>query len=169
MVWACGPVALAGLCLCATRTPLVLCNLSESLPIGLYRRVHAPIRPGVIIAFHVPDAGRAYAAKALPARLATSILKPVVATAGAVACADRSGIKVGPRVFGPIAQSDRRGVTLPHWRGCRMLLAGESLVVSVRIHNSFDSRYYGPVPARDVLGVYRPFWTVDHRPGERQR
>jgi type IV secretory pathway protease TraF len=37
----------------------------------------------------------------------------------------------------------------------------EYVVFSNRIPNSFDSRYYGPVHRRDILGVYAPIWIWD--------
>lgn len=149
------PLALGSLWLTA---PVMLLNTSPSEPIGLYRRIWAAPAPGRLIAFQPPPQGRAYRRKiqARPAR--GSILKTIVAGEGAKVCAG-ARLSVDGRVLGPIAARDRAGRVLPHWRGCRRLAAGEYLVFSDRIPNSFDSRYYGPVRRGEILGVYAPLWT----------
>jgi conjugative transfer signal peptidase TraF len=138
--------------------PLVLLNTSPSEPFGLYRRVTAAPAPGVLIAFRPPQAAMGYLRIALPGRARGSILKAVAAGEGTRVCADAQLVVEG-RVLGPIAAHDRAGRPLPRWRGCRRLSAGEYVVFSDRIPNSFDSRYYGPVGAADILGVYAPLWT----------
>jgi len=162
MVWSAGPALLAAMAFAlsaqAGRRPLVLFNSSESVPMGFYWRIRAPVRPGELIAFRVPPAGRAYAAAHLPARLRTSILKPVVAGQGVQVCADGRRLTIDGRDVAVIADQDRHGVALPHWAGCRILGADEVFVLSTRIPNSYDSRYYGPVSRSDVLGVYALLW-----------
>jgi conjugative transfer signal peptidase TraF len=138
--------------------PLVLLNTSPSEPVGLYRRAAAQPAPGALIAFRPPPAAMLYLRHAQPGRARGSILKTVAAGQGALACAD-DGLSIDGRALGAIADRDRAGRRLPHWRGCRRLGAGEYVVFSGRIPNSFDSRYYGPVRASEVLGVYAPIWT----------
>lgn len=149
------PLALGSLWLTA---PVVLLNTSPSEPIGLYRRIRAAPAPGRLIAFQPPPAALDYLQVALPGRARGSILKMVVAGEGAQACADTQ-LTVEGRVLGPVVARDRAGRVLPYWRGCRRLTAGEYLVFSGRIPNSFDSRYYGPVRRGEILGVYAPLWT----------
>jgi type IV secretory pathway protease TraF len=169
MVWSAGPAVIAAMALAlsaqAGRSPLVLFNSSQSVPTGFYRRIRAPVRPGELIAFRVPPAGRAYAAAHLPARLRTSILKPVVAGPGAQVCADRRRLTIDEQDVAIIADRDRHGVALPHWTGCRILGADEVFVLSTRIPNSYDSRYYGPVSGPDILGVYALLWRPWAAPG----
>jgi type IV secretory pathway protease TraF len=163
IAWFIGPTLVAALSMGLARAPaapVVLFNGSDSVPKGFYRRVDAPVRPGVLIAFHVPMAARAYAARYLPARLRTSILKPAAAVRGASVCAVGPRLVIDGRTAAWISERDRRGVVLPRWQGCRRLGADEVFVLSTRIPNSFDSRYFGPVPASDVLGIYRPLWTL---------
>lgn len=141
-----------------TPAPMILLNTSPSEPLGLYRRVAAAPAVGRLIAFRPPQASMGYLRIALPGRARGSILKGVVAGEGALACAGKT-LSVDGRVLGPIAIRNRGGRPLPRWRGCRRLAAGEFIVFSGRIPNSFDSRYYGPVRQAEILGVYAPLWT----------
>lgn len=145
--------------------PVVLVNGSASEPPGLYVASRRPAAVGERIAFRIPEPGRAYAARYLPARLRSSILKTVIAGAGDRVCADENRLVVNGHALAPISRQDRRGVALPRWHDCRVLRGGEFFVYSGRIANSFDSRYYGPVPATDVIGVYRPLSAFEGAPG----
>jgi len=139
--------------------PAVLYNPSPSEPPGLYWLSTLPPAPGRVIAFHVPQKGRAYASTHLRYVMRNAILKEIAAGEGAVVC-DRDGIvSIDGQVRGWVAPTDRHGVPLPHWTGCQRLQKGQYFVLSNRIPNSFDSRYYGPVSQSEVIGVYRPFWT----------
>ena len=142
--------------------PLVY-NDSASVPLGFWWRVggqETALRPGMVIGFRPPAAGRTYVAANLPQYLHDElILKYVVATAGARICRDAAGaFSVDGRVLGRALKADKHGNPLPAWQGCRMLPAGSVAVFSSRIPNSYDSRYYGAVPARDIKAVYRPLW-----------
>lgn len=87
------------------------------------------------------------------------ILKEIVADSGSMVCERGDQVLIDGVVRGHVAQRDHNGVPLPHWAGCRQLHSGEYFALSNRIPNSFDSRYYGPVKASDILGVYAPVWT----------
>ncbi len=136
--------------------PALLINSSASEPPGLYVASRRPATRGERIAFRIPESGRAYAARHMPERLRSSVLKTIIAAEGDQVCADQGRLIVNGRDLGPIWPRDRQGRALPQWRECRALHRDEFFVFSARISNSFDSRYYGPVPARDVIGVYRP-------------
>lgn len=143
-------------------TPLTH-NDSASVPLGFWWRIGGPamaLRPGMVIGFRPPAAGRAYVAAHMPQYLHDElILKYVVATAGARICRDAQGaFSVNGRVLGRALKADEHGNPLPAWQGCRTLPTGSIAVFSGRIPNSYDSRYYGAVPARDIKAVYRPLW-----------
>lgn len=149
------PLPLAGATRLAPK-PALLINSSASEPPGLYVARHRPLARGERIAFRIPEPGRAYAARHMPERLRSSILKTIIASDGDQVCAAQGRLIVNGRDLGPIWPHDRLGRPLPQWRECRALHRGEFFVFSARIPNSFDSRYYGPVLASDVIGVYRP-------------
>jgi len=142
--------------------PLVY-NDSASVPLGFWWRTGGPgmpLRPGMVIGFRPPAAGRAYVAVHMPQYLRDElILKYVVATAGGRICRDAEGaFSVDGRVLGRALTADEHGNPLPAWQGCRTLAVGSAAVFSSRIPDSYDSRYYGAVPARDIEAAYRPLW-----------
>jgi len=150
---------MVGLSVFVRPTPLLLYNPSPSEPIGFYRASSAAPTLGQLISFKVPELGRAYAAQHLAYVLRYSILKEIAAGQGSTVCVDHAVLSIDGRARAKIADHDRQGAQLPHWQGCRRLGAGEYFVFSNRIPNSYDSRYYGPVSSRQVLGVYTPLWT----------
>jgi conjugative transfer signal peptidase TraF len=159
------PFALASI---LVARPVLLLNTSASEPVGVYVATDAKPAPGARIAFRIPEPGRAYAARSLPERLRSSELKTVLAGEGDKACTLGGRLVINGQDLAPIVARDSRGGALPHWRDCRALKSEEYFVFSGRIPNSFDSRYYGPVPARDVIGVYRPLSASETVPrGER--
>jgi conjugative transfer signal peptidase TraF len=139
--------------------PALLYNPSPSEPTGLYRLSESSPAPGRIIAFKVPDAGRVYANAHLGSIARTAILKEIAAGQGALVCELDGTVSIDGRVRGSVAATDRQGVSLPHWSGCQRLQKGQYFVLSNRIPNSFDSRYYGPVSEADLVGVYQALWT----------
>ena len=147
------PIAVAA---ALSSKPVLLINTSASEPTGVYLATGAPPRTGARIAFRIPQPGRAYAARAMPERLRSSVLKTIVAGQGDTVCTTSGRLIINGQDWAPIAEHDRHGGSLPRWRACRLLRSGEYFVFSNRISNSFDSRYYGPVPADAVIGVYRP-------------
>lgn len=140
--------------------PLVLINTSPSEPIGLYLR--SPLEPtvGRIIAFRPPRPAYPYVAQAMPERARTSLLKAVRGEGGDVVCADARGVLINDQAWPAAERLDRQGRWLPQWRECRRLAVDEVFVLSTRIPNSFDSRYYGPVHRAEILGVYTPIVTA---------
>jgi conjugative transfer signal peptidase TraF len=139
--------------------PVLLINTSPSEPLGLYLRSAGPATVGALIAFHTPARGKAYVRAHMPELVHGSILKQVVAGAGAVVCNDGKVLTLNGKRLGLVQAHDRRGDVLPSWKGCQVLGPGELFVSSDRIWNSFDSRYYGPVPADELVGVFHPLWT----------
>jgi conjugative transfer signal peptidase TraF len=145
--------------------PLLLWNRSESEPLGLYARATEQPAVGSLIAFPAPPAAFPYADDRMSYLRHMPILKQVAAAEGDLVCTQGATLAVNGRRLAPIYPVDPRGRRLPQWRGCRRLTAGEFFVFSNRIPNSFDSRYYGPVSAQNVLGVYRPLWSASEAPG----
>lgn len=157
--------AVIGLAAAGGAGPLLLWNRTASEPEGLYLRHAGPVTVGALIAFPAPSAAFPYADGHLAYLRRVPILKHVAAVAGDQVCTANDRLEINGRVRATILLQDRRGVALPRWDGCRRLGDGEVFVFSDRIPNSFDSRYYGPVRAQQVLGVYRPLWGVSEAPG----
>jgi conjugative transfer signal peptidase TraF len=137
-----------------------LFNDSASVPLGFWHRVPQPVEAGAIVGFHPPAAAMAYVEAHMPEYTHRKlILKYVVATSGDRICRAGASFSVNGKLYGQAAPTDGLGAALPQWQGCRTLAVGEVAVFSNRIPNSFDSRYYGTVPAANIIGVYRPLWT----------
>lgn len=135
--------------------PLLLLNRTPSEPPGVYLRVGDTPSRGDIIAFRTPPAAFPYADARMAYLHHRPLLKAVAAAAGDEVCTTSGSLVINRMERAPIAVQDGQGRALPRWRGCRRLAAGEVFVFSARVPNSFDSRYYGPVAAGAVLGVYR--------------
>ncbi len=130
-----------------------LINESPSLPRGLYlRHADASPTPGAIVATPQPSVARRYLG---PLGMPPDVLliKRVAAGPGDRVC------RRGDRIHTPVRtvevlNRDRRGAVLPRWDGCRTLGAHELFLLGDTAA-SFDSRYFGPVTATELEGVYR--------------
>ena len=143
-----------------------LWNTSPSEPPGLYVRSGGSPRPGELVAFMAPPPAFPYADHRLGELHHIPIIKAVAAGEGMMVCTRNEVLSIAGRLRAPIAKTDRHGSGLPHWHDCRTLRASELFVFSDRIPNSFDSRYYGPIRAANVISTYRPLWIFDARKEE---
>lgn len=152
-------VAIAALVAVASRLAppaSLLINESPSLPRGLYLRTAQAPAPGRLVAVRPPPEARRYLAS-LGAPAEARLFKRVAAATGDPVC--RIGLRLTWSGGARNALShDRAGRPLPAWQGCRRLGAGELLVLG-DTPDSFDSRYFGPVGAHAVAGVYKEVWT----------
>lgn len=142
--------------------PRLVWNASASVPVGLYvARPAGNVKRGDLVAAQAPaPIARLMAARGyLPLRV--PMLKHVLGVAGQAVC--RSGLVVtidGARVA-EARSHDRAGRPLPSWSGCRTLRSGEVFLLNPASPDSFDGRYFGPVPARGILAVLAPLWLPD--------
>ena len=132
-------------------TTFFVINESRSLPRGLYRMSAAPIDRGAIVAIVPPPSARAYI-QALGAPADARLLKRVAALEGDLVCKHEAGLEVRTVTLA-VAYRDRQGRPLPNWPECRHLVPNELLVLGDS-PDSFDSRYFGPVPRSHATGPY---------------
>ncbi len=154
-------VALVGLTaagLLAEQAPRgALVNESPSLPKGLYAR-RPGVEPGVgsIVAVPQPAWVRPYLGQlGMPPDVL--LLKRVAAASGDRVCA-AGGRVVLPDRNVEARRRDRQGALLPTWSGCRRLEPGELFLLG-DTPGSFDSRYFGPVRADALEGVFTEVMT----------
>lgn len=159
------PPALAAAYVPRPAAPALLFNPSPSEPPGFYVRTDAAPAVGRRIAFRTPGPGRAYAARHMPELVRGSILKTIAAGPGEHVCAGPRVLSINGAPRAAIVHRDRLGEPLPQWRECRRLGPDEYFVLSTRVPNSFDSRYYGPVRRDEVLAVYRPAGRLEEASG----
>jgi type IV secretory pathway protease TraF len=63
-----------------------------------------------------------------------------------------SPISVDDIAIGTALAHDRQGRPLPVWQGCRAIAQGEVFLMNWDEPASFDSRYFGPIPLRTIIG-----------------
>ena len=151
-------VATATSSIWARRTLLI--NATASEPLGLYARVGGGAAAGRIVAFDAPAAAFPYADHHLGYLHRVPMLKTIAGVAGDQICTLTGRLVINGHDLAPIIAADKEGRALPHWASCRALEGGEVFVFSARVPNSFDSRYFGPVPTASILGVYAPLLTL---------
>jgi len=145
----------AGLLLLATslekRTPWLVWNASPSVPLGLYHIEHAPARRGDLVLVRPPldTAELAHRRGYLPK--SARPLKFVSAAVGDRVCRYGTYIFVRGVPMAHALSRDALGRPLPIWRGCRRLVAGELFLLADSAQ-SFDSRYFGVISAKHVIG-----------------
>lgn len=137
-------------------------NASASVPVGLYRIVPADRLDVTDLAVVMPPdelAGfldrRGYLPRGLP------LLKRVLALSGTTVCRSGADITAYGATYGQARARDTRGRALPVWQGCRTLRAGEAFFMNWDSVDSFDSRYFGPLPLTTVVDRALPVWTTD--------
>ncbi len=132
----------------------VLYNPSESIPSGFYTRIDAAPVAGAIVTVRARDVAPDYARLRDYADDTDRFIKRVAAVAGDSVCADGDTVTVSSRLLEREAY-DAQGRALPRWRGCRSLAADEVFLLG-DTDDSFDGRYWGPIDARLIEGVWRP-------------
>jgi conjugative transfer signal peptidase TraF len=133
-------------------------NASASAPIGLYRLLSGNAVRGDLVLVRTPNSVRQLAAERgyLPATV--PLVKRVAAVGGDVICAAGDAISVNGRVVAERLAHDRSGRPLPAWSGCHLLDGGEVFLLMEGVSDSFDGRYFGPVPTATIVGRLAPLW-----------
>lgn len=141
-------------------------NASSSVPIGFYTiesagrfentELVAVAPPEPVARFMVE---RRYIGPKVP------LLKRVAALPGQIVCRAGRAISVDGQTLGFALERDRMGRPLPVWSGCRRLAPGEIFLMNWTAGASFDGRYFGPLPARAIIGRAVPLYTDEHGDG----
>lgn len=155
---ACGLAALAWVSFMQP-LPRLVYNPSGSAPVGWYRIVptDAPRVGALVLTWLPPDAAALAAQRGyLPMRV--PLLKRVGAVAPQYVCVIDGLVWIDGVPVAAVLPADRLGRPLSSWPYCRELDEGELFLLGVGRAASFDSRYFGPVGAADVIGVARPIW-----------
>ena len=138
----------------------IVYNASASVPLGWYA-VSEPqaIGPGDLVVVRTPLAveplvvERGYIGAGVP------LVKRVGAIPGSLVCRDDMRVSVDGTPAAVARAADALGRSLPRWSGCRTLGPGDVFLLNSGSPGSFDGRYFGPTPARDIIGKARSLWT----------
>lgn len=148
-----GIAALLTFAMSPQRLPLVLFNRTPSIPTGVYVYRCDRAQRGDVVAFALPPAAWQYA-HLRGEHTDVLLLKHVLATGGDFVSTLGGELRVNGVLLGSIASVDSAGRPMPCWCAARVL-DGDELLVGSSHPRSFDSRYFGPIHAGQVLGVYR--------------
>lgn len=155
-----GAIALLALPPAIHPPPRLIWNASASVRTGLYA-VHPArdLRAGdlVVVAPPEPLAGFLASRGTLPAGVL--LIKPVAALPGQTLCRTGAAVSVEGAVLGEARAHDRLGRPLPAWQGCRLIAPDEVFLMNPARPDSFDGRYFGPLPASTIVGRASPLWT----------
>lgn len=145
---------------CVSLPVKLLWNASASVPIGFYD-LDPPrlLEVGDLVAV-MPDkpladfmVGRGYIGRGVP------LLKHIAALPGQEVCHTGDAVTVDAVPFGDALDRDKRGRPLPVWQGCRRIADGDIFLMNPSAPDSLDGRYFGPIPARNVIGKATPLYT----------
>lgn len=141
-------------------------NASASVPVGLYRIVPGNHVDVTDLAVVIPPDGlagyldeRGYLPRGVP------LIKRVLALGGTTVCRSGSAIVAYGMTYGEARTQDTRGRPLPVWQGCHAIGDGDAFFMNWDSPDSFDSRYFGPLPLSIVVGRAIPLWTDDDGAG----
>jgi conjugative transfer signal peptidase TraF len=154
-------------------------NLTPSMPLGIYRIVlmqPRSVRVGMLVAVCAPAKAaeiarrRGYLLKGTCAYETETLLKQVVAVDGDEVVMTAQGLVVDGRLLpnSTVLVADHAARELTAWPIGRQRVAYGTLWVYANHRRSWDSRYWGPVPVRNVVAVVYPVFVVgrkwrDHR------
>lgn len=140
--------------------PRLVYNGSASAPLGFYRLLAGtPVARGDLVLAHLPKPAAQLAARRRYLPLSVPVVKRVVALGGDLVCAKSGVITIDDHVAARALRADSKGRPLPVWQGCRRLAANEAFLLMRNVPQSFDGRYFGPIPTTAIIGRLVPLWT----------
>lgn len=151
-------LGLIGLAALARPAPWLVWNASASAPVGLYRVLPGKPYRGDLVLVRTPDSVQQLAAERGYLPQSVPLVKRIVAQGGDIVCAAGDAISVNGRVVTERLARDRLGRPLPRWSGCLLLDGGEAFLLMEGVSDSFDGRYFGPVPTASIIGRLAPLW-----------
>jgi conjugative transfer signal peptidase TraF len=140
--------------------PPYVWNLTPSVPRGLYAveplrclcvTTLVVVQPPPALASLLDHGG--YLPRGVP------LLKRIFALSGQTACRIGTQISVDGIAVAPARERDGRGRPLPSWQGCRVIGNDEVFLMNWDEPDSFDGRYFGPLPMTAVVARAVPLWT----------
>jgi len=150
--------AVAPQALAAPTAPRLAYNASASIPGGFYLITAQPPRVGDVILTRLPAAVAQLAAARHYLPAGVPLIKPIAAGYGDHVCVRDGIVRINGRGVARTLAADRLGRPLAAWPGCRLLGPDEWFLLGVGRPDSFDSRYFGPIPRTAAFGRAVPLW-----------
>ncbi|GLS35455.1 chromosome segregation protein ParM [Mesorhizobium tianshanense] len=152
-------LALVGFATFVRPSPWLVWNASASAHVGLYRIAAGSPARGDLVLAHPPKSVSDLAAERGYLPRNTPLVKRLAALPGEHVCAFNDAIIIGGEIVAHRLATDGQGRSLPWWNECRQLADHEVFLLGGDKNRSFDSRYFGPVPAANIIGRLAPLWT----------
>ena len=138
--------------------PLLVWNASASAPIGLYRVTSGAPERGDLVLISPPKSIAKLAAERRYLPAGVPLIKRIAAVGGDDVCAFDGAIIINGKIVAHQPERDRAGRPMPRWNECRALV-GDEFFLLLTPADSFDSRYFGPVPRAQIIGRLAPLCT----------
>ncbi|MFO0702181.1 MAG: conjugative transfer signal peptidase TraF [Nitrospira sp.] len=167
------PLVIVGVCLAlglflAHQAGLRL-NTTRSIPLGLYQMSHDPIEKGAYVLFCPPQRQefdlareRGYIGAGFCPGGYGNMMKKLVATSHDHISVTDEGVTINGNLL-PLSrpiEADSGGQSLPHLRLTNYILGpSDVLVMSDTNPNSYDARYFGPIPRDTIQSRLHPLLT----------
>lgn len=139
---------------------MLVYNYTNSVPLGLYLILPIPVQKGDLIAFEPPYKAKELIRQRKYLRTDAYLIKHIAGVPGDQLCTCDDTLLVDGINYGTIARKDREGRELTPYHYCGKI--NDGFIVAIKgMKNSFDSRYYGPVPEENIIGKAVPFLFFD--------
>lgn len=138
--------------------PLLVWNVTDSAPIGLYRRSTASVVRHSLALVRTPEGVANLAAERHYLPRNVPMVKRIAALSGDTVCRFGGAIRINGEFAANALTHDHLGRALPQWSGCRRLKEDDVFLLNAP-PMSFDSRYFGPVSASNLIERIEPLWT----------
>jgi conjugative transfer signal peptidase TraF len=132
-------------------------NYTESLPRGFYIRVpgEEPIKKGDLIAFVPPQTAKKIIDERKYLKPDYYLLKRVIGVPGDSIDTSKDHLIINHRPTGEFLSHDKEGRPISKYSFSGCLKKGEYYTGIPEKKNSFDSRYFGPVSKKNIIGKIR--------------
>lgn len=148
-------------------------NLTESIPVGLYRIISTEPQKNTYVIFCPDDRqtfrlakNRGYIDHGLYCNGYGYLMKKVVAVSGDILSVTNEGVYVNQMLIPYSKPKLKDGInrTLPQWQVMNyQLKENEIMTMTSQSEWSFDGRYYGLVHTRQIKGMITPIWVINKR------
>jgi conjugative transfer signal peptidase TraF len=145
-------VSLLSVAISDRQQPLLIWNLTNSVPRGLYWLDNHPPSRGDLVVTRLPSQITKLAndRRYLPSNI--PLIKPVAALSGQMICRQGAQILIDSRPVAYAQNHDSQGRALPVWSSCLRLKSSEIFLLNPDLPDSFDGRYFGPISTLLVVG-----------------
>lgn len=133
-------------------------NATASVPVGFYWLDSRPVAVGDLALVRPPRALARWMAARRYLPLNVPLIKHVAAVGGQNVCVRGGQVFIDGTPSGAVVERDRLGRRLSASQVCRRLSDDEVFLLN-RAPRSLDSRYFGPLSLRCVIGRLSPLWT----------